>query len=440
MKPPAIISLLAPKNLRVIEAFVRQHPGTTVLIPASMPLPQPLRERITAAGSYVVTLDSLVDEAQRQQIYGAVAERKEQLVPALADPAWSRRWQSAGVAPAVLGNILAEVAAVHLPILLALLAGLQQAAVQYELRLVVVNEDLTAVPRTLVDWARRRGIPSLHLSHSLLLCEPYTVHAQVHADVTAVFGERGVDSYKDVGISPSRLRVTGSPAWDDYAQLVPHRAQIRDELFAQHCLSPEVPVVMFGTVWSASLTALDDEGQYGNTLRDFLTACKKLLDGGVALQAVIKDRPGVPESGPRRVQQLIAELALPASSVRHVLGEAMPWVLSADVVVSVQSNLSVEAMLAGVPAINLGTELGMALGPSFAADAGIVEAEDSELAAAIEALVRRPALRAQKLAAMQRAAAYHNAGVDGRASERFVALMNELALPSSQTSSGLRAA
>lgn len=427
MSAPAIVSLLLPKNLRVLEAFVRQHPGTTVLSPGYAATPD-ARARIAAAGGSWVAVEALLGPADQAALAAELQRRTAGLAAELATPAWQSAWQSERIPAAVLAECLQAEAAERLPILIPLLTALQRAAAQYAISLVVVNDDLTPISRVVVEWARHRGLPSLHLSHSLLLCEPYTVHAHTHADLTAVFGERGIAAYKDVGIDPGRLRVTGNPAWDDYPQLAQYRSELRATMAALHGLSPAVPIVVFGTTWSANLTALGDEALYGKTLRAFLHACKELRDQGVVLQPVVKDRPSRESSQPR-VQALAAELGLPPEAVLFSMADAMSWVLSADVLISVQSNLSVEAMLAGVPAINLFSELGMALGPCFAADAGVREVEAHELTAALRELVEDAALRAQQVAAQRAAAAYHNSGVDGRATQRVAALMAELALP-----------
>lgn len=427
MSAPAIVSLLLPKNLRVLEAFVRQHPGTTVLSP-SYAATADARARIAAAGGSWVAVEELLTPADHAAIASALQQRTSGLAAATASPAWRASWPRERIPAAGLAECLQAEAAERLPILVPLVSALQRAAAQYAISLVVVNDDLTPISRVVVEWARHRRLPSLHLSHSLLLCEPYTVHARTHADVTAVFGERGIAAYKDVGIDASRLRVTGNPAWDDYPQLAPYRGELRATMAALHGLSPAVPIVVFGTTWSANLTALGDENLYGKTLRAFLGACKELREQGLPLQPVVKDRPSRESSQPR-VLALAAELGLPPDAVRFSMADATSWVLTADVLVSVQSNLSVEAMLAGVPAINLFSELGMALGPCFAADAGILEVEAHELAAALRQLLVDPARREQQLAAQRAAVAYHNTGVDGRATERFVALMAELALP-----------
>lgn len=426
MSAPAIFALLVPKNLRVLEEFVRRHPGTTVLLPGCAAT-ENARERIAVAGGCMVALETLLSAAEHESLATEVKSRTEGLPGKLAAATWKRHWKKPGIPTAALAECLAEEAAERLPGLLGLAAELQAAAAVYSISLVLVNDDLTPVSRVVVEWARRRGIPSLQLSHSLLLCEPYTIHAQLHADVTAVFGERGVEAYRDVGLDPARLRVTGNPAWDDYSRLGHYRPELRATMAALHGLSTAAPIVVFGTTWSANLTALGDEGLYGKTLRAFLVSCKELHDQGVTLQPVIKDRQ-TPESSAPRVHELAAELGLPPGFVRFSMMDAMSWVLVADVLVSVQSNLSVEAMLAGVPAINLFTELGMALGPCFAADAGVLEVQASDLTKALRELLLNDELRAQQLAAQSRAVAHHNAGVDGKATERVVALMSELAL------------
>ncbi len=427
MSAPAIVSLLLPKNLRVLEAFVRRHPGTTVLSPAYAATTD-ARERIAAAGGSWVAVEDLLDSTDQATIASEVQRRTGGLAEQLATPAWKRSWSGARIPAATLAECLTAEATDRLPGLVPLLTALERAAARYAISLVVVNDDVTPTSRVVVQWARHRQLPTLHLSHSLLLCEPYTVHAQTHADVTAVFGERGVEAYKDVGVDPGRLRVTGNPAWDDYAQLGRYRSELRATMAALHGLVPGTPIVVFGTTWSANLTALGDEALYGKTLRAFLLACRELRDQGIALQPVVKDRPSR-ESSPQRVQQLAAELALPPDWVRFSMADATSWVLTADILVSVQSNLSVEAMLAGVPAINLFTELGMALGPCFAADAGVREVEARELAPALRELLVDDERRAQQLAAQARAVAHHNAGVDGQATSRVAALMSELALP-----------
>jgi O-antigen biosynthesis protein len=422
---PAIFSLLWSRNLRVLPAFVRRRPGTTILSLDGW-ISKEWQARIVEAGGAVVCVDAMLSVEERQALHAVLTDKEQALQAALREPAWQARWQAAPVAPERLGEILSSVAAAQLPELLPLAAALEKAASRYALQLILLNEDMTARPRVLIDWARRRSIPTLHLSHGVELGEPYTVHAELNADVTAVFGERGIEGYADLGLDTSSLRITGNPAWDDYPALARRRDEIRAELTMHYGLTPRLPIVVFGTTWAANMTAFSDEAIHGKTLRLFLAAARALLQSGLALQLIIKDHPGAPRDGAERVRKLFAEYELPESSVRYLGGDPTNWVLSADVLISMQSNLSIEAMLAGTPAIDLLTEIGMWLGPCYGADSGVLEIEAPQLLDTVRALLYDDTLRKKQLAAMARAVVRHNIGVDGRSTERFVALMEEM--------------
>jgi len=99
------------------------------------------------------------------------------------------------------------------------------------------------------------------------------------------------------------------------------------------------------------------------------------------------------------------------------------------VVVSVSSNVSIEALLASTPAINLATAEYAAMYPMFDAESGIVEVEGHELAAALERILNDAGYREHLCSEMRRAAPRYNLGFDGTATERVVELMEELALP-----------
>lgn len=144
----------------------------------------------------------------------------------------------------------------------------------------MVSEDALLLGKTVANWARC-CIPSLQLAHSIALCDPYTVHAQLHTDLLAVYGERGLEGYLDLGIAPERLRVTGSPAWDNYAQLRGQREQANAFLRNKHQLRAELPVVVFGTTWAANLSAHGNESIYGDSLLAFIAACESLRQEGL---------------------------------------------------------------------------------------------------------------------------------------------------------------
>lgn len=427
----AIVSLVWSKNLRVVSEFVRANPGTVVFSPGHLVTPD-AQETIAAAGGKLESFDTLVTDDLRAMLHREIDERQKRLAASLADGEWIRSWLGDPLSPEVIAECLSTEALMQLPQLIMTLGALIKAASGYSIRLVLLNEDLMPMARVVVAWARHNGVPSLHLSHSVLICEPYTVHSRIHADQVAVFGERGLEGYRDVGVDESRLRITGNPAWDDYPQWRARRSEVRAALVARHGLSGERPIIVFGSTWAANLSALGSEDLYGTTLRSFLRACKGLIDQGIALQPVVKDRPQNIHFGQARLNQLLEETGLPLQSVLFSIDDATEWVVAADVLVSVDSNLSIEAMLAGVPAINLVSDLGMFLGPTFAADSGVLDADDRTLIDDLRRLLLDSEFRERQVAAMDRAASSHNAGVDGRATERVVGLMTQMALPDSE--------
>lgn len=424
----AIVSLLWPKNLSVLCGFVQRHPGTTVLAPKEL-AGHEMREAVAAAGGRVEDIEALLAQQAGSGWQRDAIARQEALARAMQDPGWQGACAADWLAVHDLTECIAAEAGEQLPALLAWVTALRLCASHYAIRLLIVNEDLMPRARVAIAWAKRQGIPTLHLSHSLLLGEPYTVHAHCYADAMAVFGERGLEGYRDYDVAVDRMRITGNPGWDSYAQRRQVRTAIRAEVIREHGLASQLPIVVFGTTWAANLTSLGDESLYGKSLSAFLAACRTLLEEGVALQPVVKDRQQNSSFGRQRVQELSAKMGLAPGVVGYFDDDASQWVLAADVVVSVDSNLSVEAMLAGVPAINLLNEFGLLIGPTFDAESGVVEVAAEGLAAALRALLIDAEFRQRRLAEMRAAAPRYNVGVDGQATARVVALMEELALP-----------
>lgn len=425
MKPPAIVSLLWNPNLHVLAAFAARHPAVTVLSPEGMITPS-AASAITQAGGQVLSLDSLLSDEDRQGISQALAGCERDLAQALRQPSWARHWREFPLPADTLAQILSQVSAAQLPTLFRLIAGMERARSRYDLRLILTNEDVTSLTRTLVAWGRQHDVRTVHLSHGVELFQPYNAHAGVYADITAIFGERATEGYRDIGVDVSSLRVTGNPAWDDYARLRSRRSEIRTAIAAEHGLSPALPIVVFGTTWASNQTAYGDEGIHGNTLRMFLSAARQLVQSGLTAQFIVKDRPGAPPAAHEQIPRLFPAYGLPAASIRYVSGEAMPWVVGADVVISMQSNLALEAMMAGTPAVDLLNETALWLGPCFTADSGVIEVEASSLADTLRDILTDDRLRAQQLANLARSARRYNIGVDGSGTRRFLDLLDEL--------------
>ncbi|MDP2808965.1 MAG: glycosyltransferase [Rhodocyclaceae bacterium] len=433
MSGPAIFSLLWSKNVRVLERFARRYAGAVVVAPRAC-ADAGVTSRIEAVGATFRLLESYLSPDVASAAKAASAERNEWLRGLLDAPAWAdfcrRRGWDGWDGENSLAALCGEQFGSELERGMRTVAALDQAHSELGFGLVIVNEDLMPQARAVIAWAKARGVPSLCLSHSLILFDPYTIHGRIHADVLAVFGERALEGYADAGLDLARLQMTGNPAWDDYTALRPRRQEFRQRLAAaHHGLDAAIPWVVFGTTWAANLTAFCDEGAYGQTLDAFVAACKTLFDRNIAFQPVIKDRPQNAAFGLERLRAICSARGLAVERFRHVTDDAQAWVLAADVLISVDSNLSIEAMLAGTPAVNLSNAIGVALGPPFDADSGIMDVPPEGLADAVSCLLSDGEMKLSLLAAMDRAVVRYNVGVDGLATQRVVELMTQMAKP-----------
>ncbi|MEY2633883.1 MAG: hypothetical protein RIR00_2537, partial [Pseudomonadota bacterium] len=198
----------------------------------------------------------------------------------------------------------------------------------------------------------------------------------------------------------------------------------------RHGLNPQLPIVVFGPTWAHNLSALSDEKVFGRSLFAFLQAVAEMRAAGIPLQAVIKDRPSNQNFARSRLEELYAAAGLTPESVPYIAEAARDWMLGADVIVAQDSNLLVEALICGTPAVNVLTDVGLRLGPSFDAESGILEASPEDLSVTLAGLLSDPALRESCRRDMLAAAPRYNAGSDGLAAERLAELMAQLCRPS----------
>jgi GT2 family glycosyltransferase/2-polyprenyl-3-methyl-5-hydroxy-6-metoxy-1,4-benzoquinol methylase len=431
MRQTALIYLLWGKNHNVLHYYLYNRPRL-VLAMSQVCTPE-LRGLVEGAGSQLIALDSLVSNERRATVHAEVAAKLARFGVLQAESVWREFCDQFGLLTSELDDVVNENLAASLADAMIMVEALDRAAEQLHIELALVNEDLMRVGRIVCDWARVRGVPSLHLAHGLALATPYTVHAALHADRLAVFGERGGEGYRDIGIDPARLAVTGNPAWDVYAGLKLEKPRVREAVYAKYFLKKSAPLLMFGATWAAFLNAGSYAAIYEETLAAFLSACRALIDAGKSINIVIKDRPSNIDHGRQTATRVATEAGLSPWQYVYTQDDTSLLVTAADVLVSLDSNLSVEAMLAETPAINLMHELGQRMGPSFDAESGILEATPDDLPMLLDLLLDDAELRAGLVELMTLKVPQYNVSVDGSASERVAQLMQTMASPAPQS-------
>ena len=427
MKRRAVIAGLWPTHTQALDPFLAQY-GPVVIVSSAAFATEHLHKVAAAHGCEVVILDTLLqpdhDTAQ------PAAQSLEALWPTLAaaGPLADRLGGPGGDAlPALIERELS----VELPSSIRMLDALEAARRQFNIVLFVTTEDVTPLYRPATAWAVAHGIPSLHVAHSIALADPFTVHAHLVADRLAVYGQRGAEGYLDLGIAPERIAVTGNPDWDAYARFAGRHAEVRSELDRRYSLDPALPLVVFATTWPGHMTAHEPAGDTNfASLQAFANACAELAAQGVAVNAIVKDRSNNADTGSASLARAVA--AAGAGEVRFVrtLVDTQELAAVADVVVGVDSNLLVEAMLNGTPVINLVADDLAALGPTFEEESGVVEAEPRRLAEEIRRLIQDSGFRAERLSQIAARSTYYNfGGIDGRSAERVGSLLASMALP-----------
>jgi len=426
MKQTALISLLWDKNIQALSFYLEHRPCVVVVSAEAMT--DGLRGLVEKVGGRLQVLEELIPAERMAAIAREAQAKAAQFARLQSEPAWQAFCGQHGLEPGFATVVNKDLAARLAPAMI-MVEMLDAAAAHYAIELLVLNTDSTPLERTAAEWARTRSVPSLHLAHGVALATPYTVHAALHADRLAVFGERGGEGYRDIGIQPARLCITGNPDWDVYAGLKAEKQSVRDLVFNNLRLNSQAPLLLFGTTWAAFLNAGSYAAIYEETLADFFQACRELIDAGRAINIVIKDRPSNTAHGRVSTDRQARAAGFAPGQYVYTENDTKLLVTAADVLVSVDSNLSVEAMLAGTPAINLMNELGLRMGPSFDAESGILDAAPGELASLMDGVLGDAELRAGLVELMALKAPNYNVGVDGSASERVARLMLEMARP-----------
>jgi len=409
-KKQALLSLIRPKHFPALRAFLEMQPTITLITDV---MSSGLQSVADDFGCEVVILEDFAwYHSGEQQI-------SDKVVDALTSALQNDSYYSDEVSDIIETEVTQST-----PRLLVLLKGLDAALAHYDIPLLATSEDWFDVSRISAAWARIHEIPSLHISDSVLLLGLFTFTTYPTKDFVTVFGERGTESYYDYGFPAERVIITGNPAWDTYSRLAKHRDTIREEVFKRNNLDPALPLVTFGTNISGELGHAGVSPQvWEKTLTTFIAAIKQLFEQGFHCNVVIKEK-GHSEQRREFVAYLISEAGIDPKLVAYTLDPPEEYVLASDVVVAVDSNLLIEAMLVNTPAISMQSAFYIPYSPAFAANDGIVYAENNDLAYQINHLLTDTAFRQQKLDDMKRAASYYNfGGNDGNSSQRVAKVM-----------------
>jgi hypothetical protein len=383
-------------------------------------------EVAAAAGVACENAFALLDDAGRARM----AAERAALDARLAGHEQALWWRFA-VGGASLGSRIGPRLATTLDVAaqqsLAVTVLAEALAARGELAGIVLGHDTVPVGRAAALVARRLGVKTVHVPHAILprpnVPAPWQ-GSQVYADVVCAPGEFSRAQYVGHGAAPDAIVLTGAPRWDAHADRdEASRNRLRADTAAALRLDPAAPIVVFGPSWIERSTANASQHVQGA-----LAVLQGVLAGvarSPGAQLVVKlhpgemTRPGVKLDALAQGYLGVARRA-GVGRVTITGGHRAALVATADVLVGINSNLCLEAMLCGRAVVNvplIPEEAGLLFSPGEA-DGVRALGLPSETADAVADLLGDVAARARLAAAALRSVRRYVHAPDGRAAER----------------------
>ena len=170
MKTPAIICQLWESNWPAVERMLRRTP--TVLLCFRNTYTDDQRAAVVAAGGRLVDIESLLGDAEVAQLSALALDAEQQVQQALQQPAWDDYCAGMNIPPDRLSNILSDGLHPFLKRAYQCIDALERCLQHYDIRLVALNEEYSEAPSLLMQWAKKHGLKTLHLMHSVPKCRP----------------------------------------------------------------------------------------------------------------------------------------------------------------------------------------------------------------------------------------------------------------------------
>jgi len=415
-KPTALLAFLRKQDIAILKKYVQRHRRTVFLLPDVAD--QETLHAIEAIGGQVKLLDLSVSQSALEEAAQAmhVASAALKSAGVLHQPASSER---TATMLAAYEKVLDE----KLPSVISLLDELERVEGEYFIESILLSEEITWLGKTTVAWAKRHGISSILLAQGTGILNDFGI-AHYESETIAVDGVRSAEYYLDRAVPRERIEATGNFHWNVFNQLKSKKDAIRQDLCARADLNAGLPIIIYGIALGDGDT-ISDRGNLASELIVFLGVYHQLTKSGIQPQLVVVGQPANGADVQDQILEMVRRLDIPLGRIRHVAADEKSWVAAADVVVSIDSALSVEALLAETPAINLLTPFGLIADPKFSPNDGVVSCEPAELADMIVQVLTSDNLKALLMEKMRAAAARFNRGVDGMAEKRLCDLIDK---------------
>jgi hypothetical protein len=337
-----------------------------------------LASDIAANNGLLVNIQGYQTESHEAASRADITIRLKALESSLNSPQWGAFCQAMHIGPLPAARALTENIAISAHQVLLTIEALDKAAERYDIALTVLNDEYTLFSKLLLTWSHSRGIPVLHVLHGTPLIRLYNVHEVAEADFYAVGSSACVQALEELQVSEQRIRKTGYPVWDRYAELRSDNITLKQTVANKLKLKThEIWITLF-TTWHSPTSAFGSLNDYSQSIHDVLRACSQLWASGYSFKLIIKDRPQNQRFGSDVVNRLITAVRAPPEEIRYTTAMTPELVSVSDLVLSIGSNITIEATIAGTNALNICDETSYLLGPPFA-NCGVPECESHEI-------------------------------------------------------------
>lgn len=385
MKKAALLYALWEKNLPILQQYLSDR-KRVVIIPAFLNT-DAMRSTVESAGSELHVLPPNADESRVPLFLGRLQHDTNQL--GFSDDEYSQK----------ILTLLQQQILVEWPYAHGMFNALETLTERFDIELTMLNDDVVRDSKVLALWSRSKRIPVVQIAHGSGIGTPYAGEVNL-SDHLVVPSQRSAEYFADMGVPADKIHVLGNPYWEVIPAVIQRRSALRETFSNEYKLPLDQKWLVWAPTWNAHLSFLDNRDYRAQMVQ----ACAALRDARQAgltdAWLIYKDR----HTGEDTIENKRAYFMQSAEQhgvsewVRYAMDDPIYWVGAADVVLSYDSNMSIEAVLANVPAINLMSEFGCVTGGGYGARDGVLVVEPEEVSSALTALFNDSTFRQRLLA------------------------------------------
>ena len=218
---------------------------------------------------------------------------------------------------------------------------------EYNIRGVLLHEDVSVDGRLLADAGHRHQVPVLHMPHANHFIAPGTsdIHCSSRSDYLGVRGEYMKRWYEKCGVPSDRIEIIGAPELDRFydTDKMPGKEHARKAFGFED----DKFTICYTTSWA------QNTGAWGNGQEDLFTSYKYVLQAVKDMDAQLAVKLH-PHEGQKNAERYLTEAndAGVEAMLTSRYNEFMPM-LADIMVVQGSSNIAVESYILGTPVVEM---------------------------------------------------------------------------------------